>query len=138
MDRLRHMTLRMIVVAAYATVMMVMGFLHQPVFADGGEDYAFANELEEYRLPDGTLPIICVTITEDREDQRPGESEEHRHRQIICEACLVNSGQIAAPAPPVLPLPAAERAERITIVRSQVPASRHAGGAGARAPPFTS
>ena len=138
MARLRHMTLRMIVVAAYATVMMVMGFLHQPVFAGADGGYLSAAELENYRLPDGTLPVICITITDDREDAQDGGSEEHRHLKIVCEACLVNSGQIAAPVPPVLPLPAAGRAERITIARSQAPAARHTGGAGARAPPSAS
>ncbi|NRG16327.1 hypothetical protein HPQ64_01335 [Rhizobiales bacterium] len=135
MDRLRHMTLRMIVVAAYTTVMMAMGFLHQPVFAGAGGAHPSASQMEKHRLPDGALPIICLTIANDCEDAPHSGGEKHRHLKIVCEACLVNSGQIAAPVPPVLPLPDVTRSARITVSNTHVAAARLPGGVRARAPP---
>lgn len=137
MDRLRNMTLRMIVVAAYATVMMAMGFLHQPVFAVAGGAHPPATGMEKHNLQHGALPSVCVTLADDCEDGSGG-GEEHHHRQIVCEACLVNSAQVASPVPPVLPLPGVTRSTKIAISNKQIATSRLAGETRARAPPATS
>ncbi|EJC82761.1 hypothetical protein Rleg4DRAFT_4490 [Rhizobium leguminosarum bv. trifolii WSM2297] len=74
-----------------AAALVVVGLAHQaPVAA--ASDFGPA-ELAQYMLPDGTLPTLCVTVT-DQSDQGQHDKA-HSHG---CEACRIGASTLL-PAP---------------------------------------
>lgn len=86
-----------------AVALLSVGFAHQPAVANTAEPTEF--ELAQYRLPDGTLPVLCITErTPDGKAYLPG-----------CEAC-----RIAAAA--LLPLPPTDILAHLGFITPDVPA----------------
>ncbi|MCA2410369.1 hypothetical protein GYN07_02770 [Rhizobium leguminosarum bv. viciae 248] len=74
-----------------AVALVFVGFAHQlPAAAAGEFDPA---ELAQYALPDGTLPTLCVTVTD-----KSGENQHDKAHSHGCEACRI-SASILLPVP---------------------------------------
>ncbi|MDR6820930.1 hypothetical protein J2X76_006130 [Neorhizobium sp. 2083] len=68
--------------------LLFLGLAHQPpVLASD----ARAAEFADFVLPDGTLPTLCVTSTE---DGGKGSSSPHKAHSQGCEACRINAAVI--------------------------------------------
>jgi hypothetical protein len=84
-----------------AIALMFVGFAHQPP-AYGAEGLA------QYRLPDGTVPVLCVTY-------KGADGKQHSKTHAPgCEAC-----RIAAAV--MLPEPPTDVSEVVAFVRPDVP-----------------
>lgn len=124
-DWARTQTIRSGVLALYALASLGMGFAHKRL-----EIPSAAPDLSAFALPDGTLPVLCLT-------PKTGDPGAPSHVHAPCQACLLTS---APGLPPILrntipaplgcvgvrPLPVANspRLPRLVI-----------GSVGARGPP---
>jgi hypothetical protein len=83
-----------------AIALLFIGFAHQPlvIATDAGPI-----DLAEYALPDGTIPTLCLTFTDDK-----GQKHDMVH-QHGCEACRISA---SAPSP----LLADTRGEHVAFV----------------------
>lgn len=107
---------------------MLVGFSHQPVVAAADEISPI--ELAQYRLPDGSLPILCVTY-KDADGKVHGKAYTPG-----CEACRIASAAM-------LPIPPSEICERFDSARGEIVAARseayhrqlYPPNTGPRAPP---
>ncbi|AVA25534.1 MULTISPECIES: hypothetical protein [unclassified Rhizobium] len=74
-----------------ALALVLVGFAHQPPISDADE--LTPAKLVQYRLPDGTLPILCVTY-------KGTDGKEHSKTHAPgCEACRIATA-VLLPAPP--------------------------------------
>lgn len=77
---LKAVSLRMII----ALALVLVGFAHRPM--------AQAADLSAYTLPDGTVPILCLTVDEDGKARPMADRSD-------CEACrLVHAVTLPEPA----------------------------------------
>ena len=76
-----------------ALSLILVAFAHQPLDLRG---YSLP-DASAYAFPDGSIPVICVTLSDDR-----GGS--HVTHAMPCDACLV-AGSILVPAPAEIPGP---------------------------------
>ena len=88
-----------------AVALLFVGFAHQPVVATADEISPL--EIAQYRLPDGSLPILCITYKDadgkvDGKAYAPG-----------CEACRIASAA-------VLPTPPTDVYERLVSQRGEI------------------
>ena len=90
MDHRRNMIGPWTVRILCALSLLFVGFAHQPP-ALAGEPENF----EAYRLPDGSLPTLCITVSND--DEGKGSTRHKIHHQG-CEACRV-SASVLLPTP---------------------------------------
>jgi len=75
-----------------AFALLSVGFAHQPAISSADELTTAA--LAQYRLPDGTLPVICVS-------EKTADGREHSKAHVpSCEACRISSAALL-PAPPM-------------------------------------
>ncbi|SCB12147.1 hypothetical protein [Rhizobium hainanense] len=111
-----------------AVALMSVGFAHHPALASAAELPPL--ELSQYRLPDGSLPIICTT-------EKTADGKQHGKAHMPgCEACRIS-------AVALLPRPPAEMCGNLASVRegpvpSKTAAFRrqlHPPNCGPRAPP---
>ena len=104
----RGMTWRLAVRAICAVALMLAAFAHRPVAlpAYGGDDLA------AYVLPDGSLPILCLTDFDG--DGKPDAVSDH------CEFCRI-AASVDLPAPPEV----ADRGGLGVVVAVLVPAEEH-------------
>jgi hypothetical protein len=123
--RLRQWSLRIIC----AVALLFVGLAHQPMLAAVGELTPF--ELAQYRLPDGSLPVLCVTY-------RGADGKEHGKTFAPgCELCRIVAAVI-------LPSPPLQGAERLTAGLGKVVAPKaevfrrqlYPPNSGPRAPPL--
>jgi hypothetical protein len=113
-----------------AFALLSVGFAHQPAVASGDELTPAA--LAQYRLPDGTLPVICVT-------EKTADGKEHSKAHVPnCEACRISSAAL-------LPLPPTDVCEHLTFAsQDDIPAPKtevfqrqlYPPNTGPRAPPL--
>lgn len=90
-----------------AVALLSVGFAHQPAVASTGQPTEL--ELAQYRLPDGSLPVLCIT-------ERTPDGKEHGKAYVPgCEAC-----RIAAAA--LLPLPPTDIFAHLGFAKADVPA----------------
>lgn len=79
-----------------ALALVVVAFAHRPLDLGGGPDAAV------YAFPDGSIPVICVTLPGDGK----GKTVDHG---LPCDACLI-AGSVLLPVPTdiavSMPLPA--------------------------------
>lgn len=88
-----------------AVALLFVGFAHRPAVSIAAEPTPF--ELAQYRLPDGTLPVICVT-------ERTPDGQEHSKAYMPgCEACRI-SAAVLLPAPPT------DICEHLTFARENI------------------
>lgn len=73
-----------------AVALISVGFAHHPAVSSAAE---LPQELLRYRLPDGSLPIICTA-----EKTSDGKQHDKAHMQG-CEACRISTATLL-PAPP--------------------------------------
>lgn len=74
-----------------ALALAFVGFAHQPPVSNADE---FApSALAQYQLPDGTLPVLCVTY------KGPDGKEHSKTHALGCEACRI-AAAVLLPAPP--------------------------------------
>jgi hypothetical protein len=74
-----------------AVALLFVGFAHQvPARADDAFNPA---NFAEYRLPDGTLPTLCITATDS-----DGTAPDHKLHAQGCEACRIGAS-IMLPTP---------------------------------------
>jgi hypothetical protein len=75
----------------------MIAFAHQPVSAGLPASVQFA----AYSLPDGTLPVFCVTVTDD-EDFAGGGGQKNTSHYHGCDACRLAGTVLAAEAPAIV------------------------------------
>lgn len=112
-----------------AVALLFVGFAHQPVIATADEISPI--ELAQYRLPDGSLPILCITY-------RDADGKVHGKAYAPgCEACRIASAAM-------LPTPPSEICERLASARTETVVTRaeafhrqlYPPNTGPRAPPL--
>jgi hypothetical protein len=86
-QRLNIFVRAMIVVA-----LTMIGFAHKPVAAELPASIQYA----AYTLPDGTLPILCVTVTGDEDISGQPKGAAHSYG---CDACRL-AASVLVPEPP--------------------------------------
>lgn len=88
-----------------AVALVFVGFAHQAPAAAADPGPA---EFSEYVLPDGTLPTLCVTVSDTSDQGQHGKAHSHG-----CEACRIGASTLLpAPADVAgLPIPFAVAAE---------------------------
>ena len=69
-----------------ALALVLVAFAHRPLDLGGNVPEASA-----YAFPDGSIPVICVTLPAEKGDP-------HAPHALPCDACLI-AGAIAVPAP---------------------------------------
>lgn len=121
----RNILARQLLLALYVLAMSTLGFAHQPLHASNAPD------LSAYALPDGTLPVLCLTGDGDG-------SKTPSHASSACQACLLISAPgLAANCSPVLTEPARHSDEVvIPVERTRIERAKPAN-ARSRAPPHT-
>ncbi|MBY4609998.1 hypothetical protein K6M90_20350 [Rhizobium sp. 9T] len=79
-----------------AVALVFVGFAHQtPASAAGTFDPA---ELAQYILPDGSLPTLCVTVTDESGTDKSGTGKHDKTHSHGCEACRIGAATLL-PAP---------------------------------------
>ncbi|MCD2175550.1 hypothetical protein [Rhizobium sp. C4] len=73
----------------------MIGFAHKPVEAAA---LPASVQYAAYTLPDGTLPVLCVTVTGDEDMSGSAKGAMHSYG---CDACRL-AASILVPEPPVL------------------------------------
>lgn len=120
-------TTRLLVRILCAIALLSVGFAHRPAVSAAE---LTPLELAQYRLPDGTLPVLCVT-------ERTPDGKEHSKAYMPgCEACRI-SATILLPTPPT------DICEHLAFVREDVVVARsetfrrqlYPPNSGPRAPP---
>ncbi|OED01362.1 MULTISPECIES: hypothetical protein [unclassified Rhizobium] len=112
-----------------AVALLLVGFAHQPIVATADEVSPI--ELAQYRLPDGSLPILCVTY-KDADGKVHGKTYAPG-----CEACRIASAAM-------LPTPPTDICERLASLRGETVVARseafhrqlYPPNTGPRAPPL--
>jgi hypothetical protein len=89
--------MRMMIVVA----LTMIGFAHKPVMAGS---LPASIEYAAYTLPDGTLPVICITVSGD-EDM--GSTAKGGMAAYGCDACRL-AATILVPEPPTVNVSAVE------------------------------
>jgi hypothetical protein len=113
-----------------ALAILFVGFAHQPPAIAEASPFDIAS----YALPDGSLPILCVTESDSDGSQK--DKGKHSHAQD-CEACRIGASTL-------LPQPADDPGRKIAIARltttrvfASIPQRRVLSpGAPPRAPPI--
>lgn len=111
-----------------AVALLSVGFAHTPAVASAAELTTL--ELAQYRLPDGTLPVICVT------ERTPDGKEHGKTFMPGCEACRISAAIL-------LPTPSTDIFEHLAFVREDIVVVRREAyhrqlyppNSGPRAPP---
>ncbi len=113
MNKLRGIRLRIIVLAAYAFMMMVMGFLHQPVagvgvgasriqIADAASATAYRHDAASGNNARAALDHVAMGHGQTPDEPGNGGDPHKNHNRVICDACLANAGHAALPSAPEL------------------------------------
>jgi len=111
-----------------AVALMSVGFAHHPAVSNAAELPPL--ELQQYRLPDGSLPVICTT-------ERTPDGKQHGKAYMLgCEACRISAAAL-------LPNPPAEVCGHLAFLRQDMVAPEtaayrrplHPPNCGPRAPP---
>lgn len=113
-----------------ALAILFVGFAHQPPTIAEISPFDIAS----YALPDGSLPILCVTESDSDGSQK--DKSKHSHTQG-CEACRIGASTL-------LPQPADDFGRKIALARltttrlfASIPQRRVLSpGAPPRAPPI--
>ena len=123
-----------------AIALVFVGFGHQlPAIADDG---GAATDLAHYVLPDGSLPTLCVTVSDDADAGQPIQAllDKEQHRKAVhsqgCEACRISASVL-------MPAPADAVGERLYVMAAAGPLDRfeavhrrlYPPNTGPRAPP---
>ncbi|TIX91401.1 hypothetical protein [Rhizobium sp. P44RR-XXIV] len=120
-------TTRLLVRILCAMALLSVGFAHRPAVSAAE---LTPLELAQYRLPDGTLPVLCVT-------ERTPDGKEHSKAYMPgCEACRISAAIL-------LPTPPTDICEHLAFVREDVVVPRsetfrrqlYPPNSGPRAPP---
>jgi len=126
MGRLARYNLLTCVRLLGALSLVFVAFAHQPLDVSGPG----IPDASAYALPDGSIPVICVTLPAEKGDAQVAHG-------LPCGACLI-AGSILIPTPAEIPGPSVEPGQIVAyatagplIVRSAFPPS-----APPQAPPF--
>lgn len=115
-----------------AMAMLLLGFSHHAVSPAFASVEAQQEDLSAYRLPDGSLPVLCLPRSGDQDKEHDGGSSG-------CEACRL-SASVMLPEPAgclagLMPAPA--RSIRFATGSQQLHSGVPPGTSGPRAPPAT-
>jgi hypothetical protein len=109
-----------------ALSLVLVAFAHQPLDVNGSG----IPDASAYAFPDGSIPVICVTLPAEKGDAQVAHG-------LPCGACLI-AASIVVPTPGEIPGPSVEPGQMVAyatagplIVRSAFPPS-----APPQAPPF--
>ncbi|WP_092574727.1 hypothetical protein [Rhizobium lusitanum] len=122
-------TTRWLVRILCAMALLSVGFAHQPIVAVADEISPI--ELAQYRLPDGSFPVLCVTY-KDADGKVHGKAFTPG-----CEACRIASAA-------VLPAPPSDICGRFSSIREDIVVAKseafhrqlYPPNSGPRAPPI--
>jgi hypothetical protein len=89
-QRISRLAMATRLIAAFA--LLIIGFAHQPIIAN-----PLALQFAAYTLPDGTLPVFCLT-DDGSQPAKDGKGAIHDHG---CDACRL-SASVLLPTPPGL------------------------------------
>lgn len=89
MQQFRDKRFRVIFAALYALAMTLVAYAHKSQPSQLYAEAAFKAELAAYALPDGTLPVLCLTSG--------GGGTETGVAGLSCDACLI-AGSPGLPA----------------------------------------
>ena len=113
-----------------AFALLSVGFAHQPAVSSADELTPTA--LAQYRLPDGSLPVLCVS-------EKTADGKEHGKAHVPnCEACRISAAAL-------LPLPPTDICEHLAFAsQDDLPAPKteafhrqlYPPNTGPRAPPL--
>lgn len=121
-------TARIAAIALYAIATVLVGFGHAEArLAAAAATTTPPIDLDDYRLPDGSLPVLCLS------EDGAGEGEGWRH--VLCDACLVSSGHAPAPSSPTAALASVGHRESRPAIHRAVLARTVCRANGARGPP---
>jgi hypothetical protein len=109
-----------------ALSLIFVAFAHQPLDVSGPD----IPDASAYALPDGTIPVICVTLPGDKSDAHIGHG-------LPCGACLV-AASILVPTPAEVPGPSVEPGPAVVYASADLRIERSAfpPSAPPQAPPF--
>lgn len=95
--------------------LVFVAFAHRPLDAGG----LILPDASAYAFPDGSVPVICVTL--------PGGDESNRHtaHALPCDACLI-AGSILVPTPVDIAAAAPRPVERLVFAASEPIIARQA------------
>ncbi|TXI03671.1 MAG: hypothetical protein E6Q76_13500 [Rhizobium sp.] len=88
-----------------AIALISVGFVHHPAVSIAAEPSS--REFAQYRLPDGSLPVICTT------ERTPDGKEHGKTHMPGCEACRISAAAI-------LPAPQSELCDRLSYERQDM------------------
>ncbi|WP_346894255.1 hypothetical protein [uncultured Roseibium sp.] len=91
MKQFRDKQVRLIFTALYALALSLVAYAHKPLVFDATANSVSPAELAAYALPDGSLPVLCLSGS-------PGGSSDGAVG-ATCDACLITSspGLLVAP-----------------------------------------
>jgi hypothetical protein len=95
-----------------ALSLVLVAFAHQPLNVGGTR----LPDASAYALPDGSIPVICVTLPGDE----GGKQASHR---LPCAACLV-AGSVLVPVPDTIAGHVARPVEPVVFVAIELPVVR--------------
>jgi hypothetical protein len=97
-----------------ALSLILVAFAHQPLEASRSD----IPDASAYALPDGSIPVICVTL--------PGvKGDAHIAHGLPCGACLVASS-ILVPTPAEIPGPSVEPGQSVVYASADLRIERSA------------
>jgi hypothetical protein len=127
----RRLQIVLALVAFYATVGLGLGFAHKPLQIGNPATV----DLSLYALPDGTIPVLCLTPS--RDGSRP-EDERSHHAGHRCDACIVTVALGFATNAATAPVPDHVLLDQTFGHATWMPGRRPAYAASARSPPVRS
>jgi hypothetical protein len=107
-----------------ALALVLVAFAHRPL------DLGLVPDASAYAFPDGSIPVICVTLP-------AGKPDPHANHALPCDACLI-SGSVLVPVPTGIAAITTAPAEPVVFAFAEPLISRSAfpPAAPPRAPPF--
>lgn len=94
-----------------ALALLFVGFAHKPPIVANSQTPL--NEITQYTLPDGTLPVLCLPSEDGK------AKHDHSNMGSGCEACRLTASLLLPAPADELGLPILHKTERSTPIRTE-------------------